>query len=62
MAPWISIAHSVAPIALGNSARMPSPAVSMTRLSNPAIIGRMTLWWPFSAATVSTSFAAIRAL
>jgi hypothetical protein len=28
---WISTAHAVAPITLGNSARMPSPAVSMMR-------------------------------
>ena len=31
MTVWISTAHSVALITLGNSARMPSPAVSMMR-------------------------------
>ncbi len=31
MTVWISTAHSVALITLGNSARIPSPAVSMIR-------------------------------
>ncbi|MND07597.1 hypothetical protein D3C83_296760 [compost metagenome] len=40
---WISTAHSVAPMTLGNSAMMPSPAVSMIRPPCRLISGRITV-------------------
>ena len=47
---WMATAHSTAFTTLPNSARMPSPAVSMMRPPCSPIIGRTTAWCAFEVA------------
>ena len=49
---WMATAHLTAFRTLANSARMPSPAVSMMRPPCSPIIGRMTAWCALRSRTV----------
>jgi hypothetical protein len=55
-------AHLTAFTTLANSARMPSPAVSMMRPANSPIMGSTTAWCPLRSRTVRASSAPMSAL
>jgi hypothetical protein len=59
---WMASAHLTALMTLANSARIPSPAVSMMRPANSPTIGSTTAWWPLRSRTVRASSAPINAL